>query len=184
LSPSGCFRNPPENYNSMLLFIDILYKQKLYPMKNLTKGIICLSLFFICLQSSAQTPPVREPDMKKPSLFQNLPERISCHISDLTALLESQVGNPVSFSFTNNLNFQGVVSSVASKFDNTLLSVVIRSTNFPGAALSFSRIIKEDGSISYVGRIISFQHGDAYEISLENGQYYFIKKGFYDLVNE
>ena len=153
-------------------------------MKNLVKGIICLSLFLICQQSNAQTPPVREPDMNRPSLFQNLPNKISCRINDLSALLESETGKPVSFSFVNNLNFQGVVSSVASKSDNSLNSVVIRSTNFPGAALSFSRIKKEDGTFSYVGRIISFQHGDAYEISLENGQYYFVKKGFYDLVNE
>jgi len=153
-------------------------------MKNLTKGIICLSLFFICQQSNAQTPPVREPDMNRPSLFQNLPDKISCRINDLSSLLELEIGKPVSFSFANNLNFQGVVSSVASKFDNTLQSVVIRSTNFPGAAFSFSKITKEDRTISYVGRIISFQHSDAYEISLENGQYYFIKKGFYDLINE
>ena len=156
----------------------------MYPMKNLVKGIICLSLFVICQQSNAQTPPVREPDMNRPSLFQNLPNKISCRINDLSALLESETGKPVSFSFVNNLNFQGVVSSVASKSDNSLNSVVIRSTNFPGAALSFSRIKKEDGTFSYVGRIISFQHGDAYEISLENGQYYFFKKGFYDLVKE
>jgi len=153
-------------------------------MKNLLKGIICLSVFFICLQSNAQTPPVREPDMNRPSLFQNFPDKISCRINDLSALLESEVGKPVSLSFANNLNFQGVVSSVASKFDNSLQSVVVRSTNFPGAALSFSKITKGDGTVSYVGRIISFQHGDAYEISMENGQYYFVKKGFYDLVNE
>ena len=122
--------------------------------------------------------------MNRPTLFQNLPSKISCRISDLSALLESETGKPVSFSFINNLNFQGVVSSVASKSDNSLNSVVIRSTNFPGAALSFSRVKKEDGTFSYVGRIISFQHGDAYEIGLENGQYYFIKKAFYDLVNE
>ena len=152
-------------------------------MKNLVKGIICLSLFLICQQSNAQTPPVREPDMNRPSLFQNFPNKISCRINDLSALLESETGKPVSFSFVNNLNFLGVVSSVASKSDNTLNSIVIRSTNFPGAALSFSRIKKEDGTFSYVGRIISFQHGDAYEIGLENGQYYFVKKGFYDLVN-
>ena len=153
-------------------------------MKNLAKGFICLSLFLICLQSNAQTPPVREPDMNRPTLFQNLPNKISCRINDLSALLESEIGRPVSFSLADNLNFQGVVTSVASKFDNTLLSVVVRSTNFAGAALSFSKITKADGTYGYVGRIISFQHGDAYEISLENGQYYFIKKGFYDLVNE
>jgi len=122
--------------------------------------------------------------MNRPSLFQNLPEKISCRINDLSSLLESEIGKTISFAFTGNLNFQGVVSSVASKFDNTLQSVVVRSTNFPGAALSFSKITKEDGTFSYVGRILSFQHGDAYEISQENGQYFFVKKGFYDLVNE
>lgn len=122
--------------------------------------------------------------MNRPSLFQNLPEKISCQINDLSALLESEIGRNISFMFTGNLNFQGVISSVASKFDNTLQSVVVRSTNFPGAALSFSRVTKEDGTFSFVGRILSFQHGDAYEISLENGQYFFVKKGFYDLVNE
>ena len=156
----------------------------MYPMKNLLKGIICLSLFLICQQSSAQKLPVREPDMNRPSLFQNLPSKISCRINDLSALLQSETGKAISFSLVDNLNFQGVVSSVASKSDNSLNSVVIRSTNFPGAALSFSRIKKEDRTFSYVGRIISFQHGDAYEINLENGQYYFVKKGFYDLVNE
>ncbi len=153
-------------------------------MKNLVKGFICLFLYFICHQSNAQKPPVREPDMNRPYLFQNLPTKISCRINDLSALLQSEIGKTVSFLLVDNLNFQGVVSSVASKFDNTLNSVVIRSTNFPGAALSFSRITKEDGTFSYVGRIISFQHGDAYEIGIENGQYYFVKKGFYDLVNE
>jgi hypothetical protein len=152
-------------------------------MKNLVKGMICLSVFFVCIDINAQTPPVREPDMNRPTLFQNLPEKISCHISDLSALLQSETGKAVSFSFINSINFQGVVSSVAS-IDNKLQSVVIRSTNFPGAALSFSRITKEDGTISYAGRIISFQHGDAYEINIENGQYFFVKKGFYDLVNE
>lgn len=122
--------------------------------------------------------------MNRPTLFQNLPEKISCRITDLSALLEYETGRTISFAFTGNVNFQGVVSSVASKFDNSLQSIVIRSTNFPGAALSFSRITKQDGSIAYAGRIISFQHGDAYEINLENGQYFFVKKGFYDLVNE
>ena len=106
-------------------------------MKNLVKGIICLSIIFVCLKTNAQTPPVREPDMNRPTLFQNLPEKISCRITDLSALLEYETGRTISFAFTGNVNFQGVVSSVASKFDNSLQSIVIRSTNFPGAALSF-----------------------------------------------
>ena len=146
-------------------------------MKNFTKGLISLSIFLVSIKSSAQQLPVREPDMNRP-LFRNLPDRINCNVNDLTPLLQSEVGSAVSFPFAANLNFQGVVSSVASRFQNTLQSVVIRSTNLPGAALSFSKLIKEDGSITYIGRIISFQHGDAYEIILENGQYFFCKKRF------
>ena len=153
-------------------------------MKNLVKGTLCLLVLFVGINLNAQNPPVREPDMNRPSLFQNLPEKITCRINDLSPLLQAEIGATVSFNFAANTSFQGVVSSVATKFENTLHSVVIRSTNFPGAAFSFSKLIKEDGTISYIGRIISFQHGDAYEITMENGQYFFIKKGFYDLVNE
>jgi hypothetical protein len=31
---------------------------------------------------------------------------------------------------------------------------------------------------------MSFKHGDAYEIADENGSYYLIKKGLYDLYEE
>lgn len=155
-------------------------------MKNLVKGFICLSVLLIGVKLNAQktSVPVREPNMNRPSLFQNLPDKIVCRVNDLSELLQSEVGKPISFTLADNVNFKGIVSSVATKFEKTLQSVVIRSTNFPGAALSFSKLTKEDGTISYVGRIISFQHGDAYEITMENGQYYFVKKGFYDLVNE
>lgn len=155
-------------------------------MKNLLRGVICLTIILVCQKLHAQNghPPVREPDMHRPSLFQNLPDKISCRVTDLSEILNSETGRHVSISFATNVNFQGVVSSVATQFDNKLRSVVVRSLNFPGAALSFSKIIKEDGTVSYAGRIISFQHGDAYEINQENGQYFFVKKGFYDLVNE
>jgi hypothetical protein len=155
-------------------------------MKNLFKGLLCLAVIFISVHSNAQnkTVPVREPDMNKPTLFQNLPDKISCRIDDLSVLLQSEISRTVSYSFADNVDLRGVVSSVASKFDNKLQSVVIRLTNYPGAALTFSKVVKEDGTISFVGRIISFQHGDSYEITEENGQYFFIKKGFYDLVNE
>lgn len=122
--------------------------------------------------------------MNRANLFQGLPEKITCRITELTGLFESQTGQNISIPFFNSLNFQGTITSMATLYDNKLQSVVIRSTNFPGAALSFSKIIKEDGSVTYTGRIISFQHGDAYEIRQENGEYFFIKKGFYDLVNE
>jgi hypothetical protein len=156
----------------------------MYPMKNLKSGIICLLFILACAVAEAQSDLVREPDNNRPSLFHQLPQRLNCRLPNLQTLLELQPGQQVNINIADNLNFQGVVASVANKEGGRINSVVIRSTNFKGAALSFSKVIKEDGSIQYAGRIISFQHGDAYEIQFENGQYVFLKKGFYDLVNE
>lgn len=153
-------------------------------MKNLKTGIICLLFILACTAAEAQSDLVREPDYNKPSLFQQLPQRLNCRLPNLQSLLESQQGQQINITIADNLNFQGVVASVANKEGGRIRSVVIRSTNFKGAALTFSKVIKEDGSIQYAGRIISFQHGDAYEIQFEKGQYVLIKKGFYDLVNE
>lgn len=153
-------------------------------MKNLVKGFLCLSVFFMCINANAQNPPVREPEMNRPKLFQSFPEKIICNVEAFANLLDGNIGQNISVSVADGIRFEGTITSVASTPDNTLQSVVIRSTNFQGAALSFSRIKKEDGTITYVGRILSFKHGDAYEINMENGRYYFVKKDFYDLVNE
>jgi len=153
-------------------------------MKNLLQGFTCLLFMFTCIFTNAQKPPVKEPDTERPSLFKQLPQQSNCRINDLQLLLNNSIGTQVNIQIADNLQFQGTVISVANKYDNTVRSVVVRSSNFPGAALTFSKIKKEDGSIYFTGRIISYQHEDAYEIVLANGQYSFVKKGFYDMVND
>lgn len=153
-------------------------------MKNPMHGILCLLIMFCCINTNAQTPPVKDPDTNRPSLFPHLPQQSDCRIPDLESLLSSHIGVQVSIQIADNIQFVGTVSSVATKYENKIKSVVVRSTNFPGSALTFSKITKEDGSISYAGRIISYQHADAFEIVQENGRYSFVKKGFYDLVND
>lgn len=154
-------------------------------MKNLMPGIICLTLLFSCISSAAQKNlPVKEPDTDRPSLFKNLPSRINCRISNLESLLESPIGKKVSIQISDDVQFVGTVSSVSSQNNNSLKSVVIRFSNLQGAALTFSKVTKEDGTTYFTGRIISFQHADVYEITNEKGQYAFVKKGFYDMINE
>lgn len=153
-------------------------------MKNFTQCITCLLLLFSCIRSIAQDLPVKEPDKNRPSLFEQFPGRMNCRIHDLESLLEFPVGSQVNIHVSDSLQLQGVVSSVSTTFDNTIKSIVIRSANLKGAALTFSKIIKDDGSTRFTGIIISFQHADAYEIIFENGQYSFVKKKFYDLVND
>lgn len=154
-------------------------------MKNLLHGTICLLLLLSCIISTAQKNlPVKEPDINRPSLFKNLPAKINCQINNLEFLLESPIGKKVSIHIADDVQFIGMVSSVSTQNNNSLKSVVIRSSNLQGAALTFSKVTREDGSTYFTGRIISFQHADVYEITNEKGQYAFVKKGFYDMINE
>lgn len=156
-------------------------------MKYLKTGIASLCCLFAVITTKAQTTkslPVREPDYNKPLLFEQSSQRSSCRVNDLQNILKYTTGQQVSFNLSDNFIFSGVVTSTANKEDGRIISVVIRSTNYDGATLSLSKVRKEDGSSYYTGRIISFRHGDGFEIIEENGQYVLIKKGFYDMVNE
>jgi hypothetical protein len=154
-------------------------------MKTLQLQGLCLLFIFICATSSAQNKiPVNEPDQNKPRLFTNLPDKIPVDINTLQTLVNAGTGKNVSLRLGSNElnNFNGQVVSKAD--DNSIHSVVIRSANFNGATLILSSSAQPDGTVKFSGRIISFQHGDAYELQNQNNQYILIKKNFYDLINE
>ena len=154
-------------------------------MKNLQLPGLCLLLIFTCATSSAQNRiPVNEPDQNKPRLFTNLPDKIPVDINELKNLVNAENGKLVSLKLGQNdmSRFNGQVISRSD--DNTIHSVVIRSANFNGATLTLSSSAQPDGTVKFTGRVISFQHGDAYLLQNHNDQYILIKKNFYDLINE
>ncbi len=157
-------------------------------MKNLriTAFCVCITLYSLCSSAQTQSVPINEPDYNRPKLFANLPDKIPVSLDKITSLFGEAVGRSVNISLTQNQQFQfeGEVISKISKYQNTIQSVVIRSTNFNGAILSVSRTTTPDGDLSYTGRIISFRHGDAYQLQKQADGFVLVKKGFYDLVNE
>jgi hypothetical protein len=137
--------------------------------------------------NAQETAPLTEPNYKKPQLFTSLPENIKVNVDNLKVLLKSSTGDAVASDLGDGsaFDFNGQVVSTATKHNNTIKSVVIRSSNYNGASLTISQLTNEDGSISYTGRIISFNHGDVFELQKQpDGNYAFVKKKFYDLVNE
>ncbi|MDP4261130.1 MAG: hypothetical protein Q8941_01250 [Bacteroidota bacterium] len=154
-------------------------------MKYLHLPGICLLVLFTCAAASAQNKiPVNEPDLSKPKLFTNLPDRIPVDISILQSLINTEAGKNVSLKLGSNTagSFSGEV--VSKSDDNTIHSVVIRSGNFNGATLTLSSSTQPNGAVKFTGRIISFGHGDLYVLQNQNDQYILIKKNFYDLINE
>jgi hypothetical protein len=155
-------------------------------MKNLSI-VLGACIAFCSLTSSAQgvdkkMVPLNEPDYNKPKLFADLPDKVDFNPNNFLNLFELQVGQSVNIPVSSSFNFSGQVVSKANTDKST--SVVIRSTNRLGARLIFTKVTGENNSVTYLGRIISMQHGDSYEIVSDNNHYYFKKKGIYDLISE
>jgi hypothetical protein len=157
-------------------------------MKNLRTVALCVSISLSSLCAVAQTGvvPVNEPDYNKPALFSSLPDQIRLDMTTVTNLFNSGVGSvvDVNLSQATFFRFAGQIVSSVSKYDNKILSVVVRSSNYPGALLSISKITAEDGNTTYSGRIVSMAHGDLFELKNIDNQFTLVKKRFYDLVNE
>lgn len=146
--------------------------------------VLSIPFTLCCTFGSAQINRFNEPDLNKPMLFQNLPSDVQVTPEELTNLLTYEVGEMVSINLSPVFQFQGRVVSTASKYENTIQSIVIALANYNGARLTFSKLTHPGQPTTYTGRIISFQHGDLFELVFRDNQYYFVKKKFYDLVNE
>ncbi|MEO7922681.1 MAG: hypothetical protein ABIR30_03325 [Chitinophagaceae bacterium] len=157
-------------------------------MKNLRTSVLCSCIILCGFYAGAQNTgnvPVNEPNYNKPKLFQGQPDLIQLSTENLNNLFTKQVGQPVRVQQAGiSFQFDGEIISTVSKYNNSLQSVVVRSTNFNGARLTISKLTDENGNTLYRGRIISLQHGDLYELQNNNGSYELVKRNFYDLVNE
>jgi hypothetical protein len=157
-------------------------------MKNFRTSVLCVCIILYSLCSTAQNQQLRssDPNYIRPKLFQSLPDNISVSIDNLNNLLNTPVGQTVNIDLSDKSQFpfEGVVISASSKEENNIQSVVIRSTNYNGARLTLSKISDDNGTISYSGRILSFQHEDLFELKNQDGHFTLIKRKFNDLVNE
>lgn len=157
-------------------------------MKNLRIPALCLCamLFSLCSFAQNELDFLNKTENKKPKLFSTLPDKIPVSIEKINDLLGTPVGQKTQLRSVENtpFEFDGDVVSRVSKYENSIQSAVIRSSNFNGASLTISKTTHTDGTVSYSGRVISFQHSDLYELQNHNGQFVWVKRNFNDLVNE
>ena len=153
-------------------------------MKNLRILGCCISISLFCFSASAQENriPINEPNEKKPLLFSELPSNIAVQPDRISSLFSAEPGQAITLDLPS-FHFEGLVMSVVTKYENTIQTIIIRSTNYDGARLTLSKINGPDG-ISYTGRIMSMQHGDVYELKQVNNSLALVKGRFNTLVNE
>ena len=158
-------------------------------MKNTSTLVLCaiFSCITILTQAQEKPIPINEPNYNKPKLFQNLPERIPVDVSTLESLISSDLNRVASINIAGVL-FEGSIASKTAPSVNDInqsnTTVIIKLTNYPGANFTINQIINADGSTNYTGRIISFQHGDLFELQNQKGNWVLVKKNYYDLINE
>lgn len=111
----------------------------------------------------------------KPKQFSNYPDIINCSEQELSKVFTVSAGQTISLSFSNNFTFSGTVKSNISKYAN-LQSAVIESPDFSNTIFNVSKIIKTDGSISYVGHIINKSFFDGFELKKNATGNYQLKK--------
>jgi len=154
-------------------------------MKTLKTIAICALFSLGFIRSGAQEKiPINQPDYNKPKLFEDLPQKMNLTISDMESLFDLSVGTPVMAKLTKSFQFKGTIVSKSGDAGSQVRSVVISSTTRKGAVLTFTKIMSDDGSFFYRGRIISRESIDAYEIVKENDQYVLEKKNYYEMVRE
>jgi len=157
------------------------------PVKNtsIRENLMLLALTLAAASAQAQTPPVNEPDYNRPALFSSLPDTITLGLPEIDALFQLQTGETAGLILGGGSRFEGKLISRVILPAPQRVSLVVRSTSHNGANLCITRMLQEDGSFTYTGRIISRQHIDSYTlVRLSSDNYCLRKMNYYQLVSE
>jgi hypothetical protein len=122
-------------------------------MKNLTRTF----LFTLILSAGLGI------QAKSQRLFDAIPEQIQFQNTLIEGIFEANPGTAVNIKFSENFHITGIIKSNQKIYEN-LQTVVIESSNYNKAKLFISKILDEDKTIKYVGRIISRASQDGFEI--------------------
>ena len=111
----------------------------------------------------------------KPKVFSQYPDVINCNAVVFQNAFSKTEGDIISLAFSNDFTVAGKVSSNIQKYAN-LQSMTIQLPGYANAVFHLSKQINSDLSLSYVGRIMSTEAQDGYEIKKDDtGNYALVK---------
>jgi hypothetical protein len=141
-------------------------------MKCLKTIAFCM-LVFAFKTASAQNQNERVPELKappqKPALFSNYSSKINCKPAEIKKFLSLEEGDKTDLSISDNLTLAGTVFSVVD--DGKIRTIQMQVSNFSNAVFSLSRTLLRDKTYSYIGMLMSYEHGDMYMLKYENNKF-------------
>ena len=160
----------------MLQSLSNISETKTNIMKLLSK--LSLAMILCLLTSTGFTQTAKPP---KQAIFSDFPNKINCPASELSNAFSAVDGQHIVLYFSDNFKFSGTVISNVVKYNN-LQSMSIRSDNAENTIFHLSKLINEDNTVSYVGRIINTNAADGYEIKRDVAGNYKFEKSMADKI--
>jgi hypothetical protein len=125
----------------------------------------------------------KEKNADKQALFANAAERASADVNLMQNLFQLKTGEGTTIKFAKDLQLVGQI--VSKEQESHLQTVTMRCTNYPGALLTISKVILEDGSVTYTGAILNHQSKDIIMLEKDaTGNYAWQKKNLSDLIQD
>jgi hypothetical protein len=126
-------------------------------------------MLLLCLTSAVSFSQV-----PKTAAFSRFPETININKSELSQAMMVAEGSAITLNFSGLVIIGKVVANV-QKYDN-LQSILIRTEGFSNAFFHLSKVINKDKTISYIGRMLSDESSDGYEVKSDLTGNYQLKK--------
>ncbi len=139
-------------------------------MLSLRKTMLLL-MVFLCTYAGANA----QQNSAKPQLFAAYPATLSISETTLQKIFDLEGNQDAVIDFGSNLVFPCKVIKNEAKYSN-LQTVIIRSHAFNNSMMQVSKVINEDRSITYTGRIINEKAADGYEIKQTGRGAYQLRK--------
>lgn len=132
-------------------------------------------MLLVCLCTYAATNAQLTNQPAKPALFASYPATLSISETSLHNIFSLVKDQEVTIDFGNNLILPCKVLRNEIQYSN-LQTVIIRCSAFDNAMLQVSKVINEDQSILYAGRLINERSADGFEIKKAGNGTYQLRK--------
>lgn len=150
----------------------------------MSNRVFMLMLLFIQNLAMAQNLSFEKPASPRPLLFADLPDTINVSVDELDNLLHTAPGNFAIFKLTGSFRYTGTIISGTRSADGQATGIIIRSADRSGSCFTLTKSWNDLHGFIFKGRILSFRHGDGYELVYNMGSYLLLKKSFFEIVNE
>lgn len=133
---------------------------------------MCMLLVCLCTYGSAFA---QANTTAKPKMFAHLPTSIAISETLLRTFFTLNRNQETVLDFSAQFSFPCRVISNETKYAN-LQTVIVRSPMFGNAIFQVSKILNEDRSISYTGRILNERAFDGFVLKKADGGTYQLQK--------